>query len=328
MKEGGEAGEWESLVLLRITGGALTTQLTLFTLFSPIPPAFACLFPSHCSALSRVKISSAEKRGLQKKQQQKKNVGVQSGPKLYRRWNFIFLRGSHEGFIQFPSTLPCWFNLFFRQTSQKGMSAFLHLNWPSADLSLSSLSNANNRLKATGFALCSAPIFVLQYEHCSNMRHTSGFNWFLFCKIKQCGAIFSVWQHICTRSHMLFIHLQLAGDLSTYYTWACALTTHADTHFQFAPSGILRRHTCGTALVAGAVMAVLKGWERARPCQTADGWTHGLRTLTDEHTHKHTGWAWSTLGWPVLLGSHCEAKLGNKVKTEPKSPLSQNYNNL
>lgn len=53
---------------------------------------------------------------------------------------FILLRGSPGGSIQFPSTAACWFNLFFfRQTSQKGISAFLHLNWPSADLSLSAL---------------------------------------------------------------------------------------------------------------------------------------------------------------------------------------------
>lgn len=267
------------------------------------PSSFACLFPLCRSALSHWRYPQL-KPPPKKKIKIKRHWGIQSGPKLYRRWNLIFLRGSHEGFIQFPSTPPCWFNLFFRQTSLKGISAFLHLNWPSADLSLSSPSNANNHLKATGFALRSAPTFVLQHEHCSNTRYTSGFNWFLFCKIKQCDAVFSVWWHICTHSHMLFIHLQLAGDLSTYYTWACALTTHADTHLQFAPSGILRRHTCGTALMAGAVMAVLKGWERARPCQTADGWTHGLRTLTDTHTHRlssvYTGLACPT--WEPLWG--------------------------
>lgn len=111
---------------------------------------------------------------------------------------------------------------------------------------------------------------------------------------------------------MLFINLQLVGDLSTYYTWACALNTHTHTHTrpQFAPPGILRRHTCGTALVAGAVMAVLKGWERARPCQTADGWAHGL--------HTHTQAACPGPDWPGLLGSHGKAKWGNQARTKSK----------
>lgn len=52
---------------------------------------------------------------------------------------FIFWRVSPGGFIQFLSTAACWFNLFLRKTSQKEISAFLYLNWPSADLLLSSL---------------------------------------------------------------------------------------------------------------------------------------------------------------------------------------------
>lgn len=98
----------------------------------------------------------------------KKAWWVQSGAELYRRRNLMFLRGSHEGFIQFPSTPPCWFNLFFGQTSQKGMSASLHSNWPSADLSRFSHSNANNQLK--NHKVCTLQCFYflfLQHERCS-----------------------------------------------------------------------------------------------------------------------------------------------------------------
>lgn len=129
---------------------------------------------------------------------------------------------------------------------------------------------------------------------------------------------------------MLFINLQLVGDLSTYYTWACALDTHTNTHTctrtlpQFVPPGILRRHTCATALVAGAVMAVLKGWERARPCQTADGWTHGLHT----HTHTHRLLALAQLGpdWtgPAYLGATEQLS----VATKPGQNLNANTTKL
>lgn len=46
---------------------------------------------------------------------------------------FILLRGSPEGFIQFLSTPACWFKLFSRQTQSFFPHPFLHLRWPSAD---------------------------------------------------------------------------------------------------------------------------------------------------------------------------------------------------